>query len=179
MSFLTRADIVTATETVISGNTSVGTVRPWIAATLDDSELPAICLYVTSTDETPAGLAPRSRTDRADTITIDCHASAVDDGSYVTDLDAMTEEVKRLLLNDDTWLGLFETVESITSDLRFDSRSDYVRAISEVKIVVSQTADYEPLTPVDIDLKTVHIDSTHDEAGTDRTEQTEAGDLDT
>ena len=173
-------DIVQAAVDAMTGKVDGSfAIRPWRVLKLQEADLPCFCIFVTTTNEEERSKTARNTMKRVDTLEIDCHTTPATDESYAVEMAQMTSEAKRAILNDADFWAKFRPVGNIASDLTIAIDSGKVRAMTNIKLSLTQTATYEPIDPADVDLKTVYIESTNDEAGTPRTETTVAEDLDT
>lgn len=155
MANLTSKSVVESTVDLLTGNTDAGSrVTAWRTLPVQDADLPCLAVYVLRTGE-QARSENRPIYAVTSTVVVDAHVKAADE-TWAESLDTLTDQIKRLLLTDDTWAGQFRDIDRVDTTVEFDVGADYRRAIAHVEIACTHDVTYEPLSSTAVDLGLVH-----------------------
>jgi len=162
----TPAEIVDLAVDSITGHTAAGDmVRGWRVKRLQDSELPAVLIYVTASSESHPDMQPTLSFDRTDTLHIECHAKDTADADAAETVSGMMEECARRIFANMDVRKEFEPQQNVTKRMEVDSATDYVRVVGSLDIDMRQRFTYEDIRTDAAALNTVRSTMDIDEGG--------------
>lgn len=147
---LRRAEIRQDVIARLKGETNVGDrVFPSKATPLQDGDMPAILVYVTSNtaeqtnpEQVPTSLLFLNQLQ----VNLEVHAIGESDDKLDDTLDVIADQIERTLLTSQSWVRQFPVIGPIETEISYDSESNTRRGIAAIQISLTYPTSFQLVT---------------------------------